>query len=459
MITKFIDRENELKFLNEKWNSPGFEFIPIYGRRRIGKTELAKQFSKDKPTIYYLASSGTKKENITSFKGCAKKIVNIDFLIDDWEQILKYISETVDKRTLIIIDEFPYLIESQKGMSSIFQRIIDLHLKDKNLFLILLGSSVGMMYREVLEYKAPLYGRRTGQINLNPLNFNACVKLLDKNIEESIMIYGICDGMPSYLNLFKEKKNFWSLLKENVIEVNSILREEPIFLLRQEFREPTVYMTILSSIAQGHTKLGQIIDYCGLKDKTGIMPYLYKLEYCGFIKKELPVVWGKKGVYKLSDFFMSFWFRFIKPDLSLPEEEILKNIKKQYNTYLGFVFEDICKQFLVSKKPFEFTAIGRQWGRIPKAPKGENTYEIDLVTLDEDSRTIGFFECKWMDLKVGDSLKILEELKEKAKCVDWCSDSRVEMFGLIGKKIRGKERLRAEGYLVWDLEDFSKIVI
>ena len=253
MITKFVNRGFELNALNEAYKKSGFHFYPFYGRRRIGKTELIKQFIKDKPHIYFLATEGTEKENIVNFKHAAKKIVDLDIVKDDFEEIFKYIIQQVTKKIIIVIDEFPFLTRANKTTSSLFQYIIDEYLSETNHFLILCGSSVGMMYKEVLGYKAPLYGRRTGQIELHPFKFQDVQTLLNKHIEECIQIYGICGGVPFYLKEFTEKKEFFQLIKEKVLSREAILNKEAIFLLREELDEISRYASILAAIALGHT--------------------------------------------------------------------------------------------------------------------------------------------------------------------------------------------------------------
>ena len=385
MVTKnFVDRKHELELLEKRYKSKKFEFIPIYGKRRVGKTELILQFIKNKDAIYFLATSGSKKENITKFKEAAAPVIDLSLVKDDWESIFEYITQKVKKRLIIVIDEFPYLIETEPGLSSIFQRIIDKILSKTNIFLILCGSSLSMMYKEVLTYKAPLYGRRTGQIHLQPLKFKDVVEFFPKkNLEEVIKIYSICGGMPAYLNEFRENKDLFQLIKEKILQKDAILREEPIFLLRMEFREPKTYFSILSAISLGYRSLGKIINYCGFSNKAGIMPYLYNLEYLEYIKREVPVTEterSKKGLYFIKDVFFDFWFKFIRPNLTLleqNEEYVLEKIKQEFNNHVSFIFEDVCKEFLIETKIFPFTKIGKWWHK---------DKEIDIVALNEQAK-------------------------------------------------------------------------
>ena len=449
MITDFKNREEELKTLNQEYKKTTFSFYPIYGRRRIGKTELIKQFIKNKPHIYYLATEGTEKENITNFKKAAENIINLSMIKDDFEEIFKYVKNTLKKRTIIVIDEFPFLTKANKAISSKFQRIIDLHLKKSNIFLILCGSSVSMMYKNILGYKAPLYGRRTGQIELKPFTFKNIKKILNKPTEECIKIYGICGGIPFYLKEFTEKKDIYKLINEKIFSNTSILNKEVIFLLREEIDEISRYASITTAVALGYTKLGEIMNYCGLKEKLNIAPYLNVLERIGIIEKETPITSKKraKGIYKIKDQFFRFYFHYIRPNESIIENDkqtALKILKKDYNSFLGNVFERISKEFIIAKhKP---TKIGSWWHK---------DKEIDIVAINEIKKQIIFLECKWKKINYNQTLKIIKDLKEKAKHVKWLNKSRKEKYGVIAKTIEKKNELRKKGFHVYDLNDWK----
>lgn len=451
MITKtFVDREEELSSLNERFRDDKFQFIPIYGRRRIGKTELILQFIRDKKAIYFLATAGTKKENIERFKAAAKHLVDLSPVKDDWEAIFGYIKNNLKERAIIVIDEFPYLVETERGLSSIFQASVDLHLKDSGIFLILCGSSLSMMYRDVLSYKAPLYGRRTGQIYLKELRFRDAINFFGKPLEEIISIYAICGGVPAYLNEFREKRPLFQLVEEKILAKNAVLREEVPFLLRQEFRDPKVYMAILSAISLGFRNLGKIISYCGLGSKTGIMPYLHALESLGHVKREVPVTESaraRKGLYFINDKFFEFWFKFVRRNYDLVERDAKKAMEKirpEFDGHVGSIFEDVCKEALFELETPTFTKIGRWWHR---------DEEIDIVALNEKEKQILFAECKWQS-KVN-AKKVLAALKEKAKLVEWHQGKRKEYYAVFAKSF--KEEFQEPNVMLFDLEELGRI--
>lgn len=454
----FVGRKQEIEFLSKAYEKDGFEFIPIYGRRRVGKTELILQFIKNKKAVYFLATSGTKNENIERFKAAAKNVIDLSFIRNEWEDIFEYIAKNTSERLVIAIDEFPYLVESEQGLSSIFQKIMDEHLKNSKIFLILCGSSLSMMWKEVLEYKAPLYGRRTGQIELKPFRFKEVMEFTGKGFEDSLKIYSVCGGVPAYLNEFQEKKELFELIKEKILSRNSVLNEETLFLLRQEFREPKVYMSILSALSLGLNSLGKIIAFCGFKDKAGIVPYLHNLESLHYIKRELPVTESprtKKGIYLINDKFFSFWFRFVRPNESIIEEnpeEAIKLIKKDFEMHVSRIFENVCKEAVPLMMPAKFQAIGKWWGKTPN-----NSEEIDIVALNEGTKEILFAECKWMNRKT--KLKDFFDLKAKIEYVDWNKEKRKDVFALFSRN--GFERKLVEyaeqnKIFLYDLKDLEK---
>lgn len=450
MITKFCNRKEELSFLNEKHESGKFQFIPIYGRRRIGKTELILQFIKDKRAIYFLATAGTKKENIGRFKAAARHLVDLSLVRDDWEAIFEYIKKNLGEGVVIVIDEFPYLVEAEEGLSSIFQASVDLHLKDSNLFLILCGSSLSMMYRDVLGHKAPLYGRRTGQIHLKELRFKDVTDFFEKPLDETIKIYAICGGVPAYLNEFGEKKPLFQLVEEKILAKNAVLREEVPSLLRQEFRDPKVYMAILSAISLGFRNLGKIVNYCGFENKTGIMPYLYALESLGHVRREVPVTEGarsRKGLYYINDKFFEFWFKFVRRNYDLVEQDTgkaMEKIKPEFEGHVGLVFEHVCKEVLLGSDVPTFTKVGKWWHK---------DREIDIVALNEVKKQILFAECKWQS-KV-DAEKVLQDLREKAELVGWHRDKREEHYAVFAKSFR--KEIREPNVVLFDLEQLGRI--
>jgi len=473
MSIKFTGRENELKFMEEEYNKEGFRFIPIYGRRRVGKTELIKQFIKNKRAIYYLADKSKENIQIDSLKKIASEVLQDELLnaldFKDFESLFKYISEKTGNykdKTIIVIDEFPYLIDINNAIPSIFQKIVDLYLSKSNVLLILCGSSVSLMERHVLSYKAPLYGRRTGQIDLKPFTFRESTKMLSgKNMEEIIKIYAITGGIPLYLNIMNEKGDVFKLIENKIVKKNEFLNIEAEFLLKEEFRTPHLYFSIMKALAIGKNKPNEIATYIN-EPVTSLPKYLETLERLNYVKRFFSLfdnpLKSKKSLYYLSDPYMQFWFRFIYPNKSYIEQEnykyVMNQIKREFNLFISRIFESIAMEFLIYKKIMDFDKIGNVWGIIPYAKKGRTTYEIDVLGINENTKEMIAVEVKWKDLGLKEVKEIIEELKEKVRYVDWFNNERKERLGIFAKKInkRAKEWLKENGYMCWDLQFLEK---
>lgn len=457
MFQQFINRDEELELLEERFRSGKPEFVVIYGRRRVGKTELVIHFIKNKPAIYFLAEEKRYADNLDEMKRVAA-----DFLTDEefkliafenWVQMFKSLSERIKERTVVIIDEFPYLVEENKGVPSEFQKIWDMHLsKSENIMLILVGSSIGMMER-LLGSKSPLFGRRTAQLEIKPVNIFHVGKFLPGyDMEDCIKVYGSSDGIPLYLKQFNAELNPIENIKNVFFRRDAMLYSEAEFLMKQEFREPANYFQILKAVAFGNTKQHEIVNYTNI-DKSIISKYIQNLEGIRIIRREYPVTERKESRkrtrYAFSDNYFRFWFRFIYPSKTLIErgsEAAFELTKKEYNTYLGGIFEKVAAEFLWKNAPFDFTKLGRWWHK---------AMEIDIVALNENTKDVFFFECKWRDMKEETARSILEVLKEKSRSVDWNNDTRKEHFGVFAKHIENKSGLEKDGYLAYDLKDLA----
>jgi AAA+ ATPase superfamily predicted ATPase len=423
----FKNREKELEVIREYLRSNKFELLIIYGRRRIGKTELILEATKNVKKIYYLATTEKNLERFYSL--CSKHFPEISKLKMDWEVLFDYLKDKVD---VIIIDEFQNLIEEDKNIISVFQSIVDLILKNSKVKLFLIGSSVSMITSHILSYKSPLYGRRTGSMEIGPISFFDLKKFFPNfNIEQLIEIFGFADGIPFYL--VKINKEFWSWLEEELKKKDTFLKDEVDFIMKYEFEDASTYKLILEAIAFGKTKINEIKDYIKVR-RTDITPYLKNLIEVKMVRRLVPITEKEKsrhGRYYISDNFLKFWFRYIYENLSSIEEGIfdVNSIKQNYNVYLGEVFEEVCRQFLIKNREriFPFTKIGKWWYK---------DKEIDIVAFNEQSKEILFCECKWKEEV--NAKEILQELKEKAQYVDWNKNERKEYYAIFAKNFKKK---------------------
>ncbi len=446
---KFVNREQELKEIRALLDSPRFELLIVYGRRRVGKTELIKTALSGRKAYYFLCSESN---NLAHFQ----QEFGLDHLRPDWEVILKALQNEI-----LIFDEFPYLVQEDKAILSTFQRVIDGFFRKSRTKMILLGSSVGMMEDYTLAYKSPLYGRKTAQLKVQPLNFVHLRTFFPKReLSELLEIFSFADGIPYYLQ--DVEGNFWPWLDKELQKKTSFLRDELRFLLKTEFKEIRTYQYLLEAIARGKSTFKEIKDYLSFTG-SDITPYLLTLERLEFIDRITPVVGKSKKIslYQIHDNFITFWYRYILPEYSSLEMGTLRGgeIRKKYPEYLGHVFERAVQETLIFDMqhqqkivPFSFTKIGRQWGKIPGAKAGENTYEIDVCATDQESGKILFGECKWKE-KV-DAESVLADLRKKAGFVPWKEGEEKKYYALFARSFKEKKP-SGRNVLLIDLDDIK----
>ena len=462
----FINRESELNHLEEEYSKDAPRFVVLYGRRRIGKTALIEEFGKNKKDfIYYLADQQTETQQIESFKEQIYEYTRDDFLLktrfDNWDQFFSYLTKVLplDKRLVIGIDEITYIIKSTPAFLSILQKYWDTFFSKTRIFLIVSGSLVGMMIRDVLNYDSPLYGRRTSQIHLKAFDFkHASMFLKNFKIEERVLLYSITGGVAKYLLLIEER-SVAEFIRKKIIEKEGFFYQESIFLLSQEFKNPNVYLSILKAIALGHTKLNEISNFVGIDGKK-VTRYLDVLQEIGIVMRLVPVtedpVRFRKGVYIIEDNFLNFWFRFVLPNRSRIElrdtKDLLGNIIDSMPDYASATFEQIGTEFLqgmerTGRLPAHFSQWGRWWDR---------ESEIDVVALDRETLDIFFCECKWQKRKIDtDEIK---HLIDKAPLVNWFSENRKEHFAFISKAGFTREAVefaQDNGVLLFELKDMD----
>ena len=435
---RFVNRQNELSFLEKTCRTKDFQFVPVYGRRRIGKTRLIQEFIKDKRAIYFLADSVSETEQLRNLGRIVGEYFNDSILTDagfrDWYQFFSYMREKQKTRLIFVIDEFPYLVNSNPAISSIFQKGIDEYLKQSNVFLILAGSSIGMMEKEVLFYKAPLYGRRTASLEVKEMAFDALEEFFpDKDFEELVKIYSVMGAIPAYIEKINPGHDIFRNIKELILSKGTFLYSEVEYILREELREPRNYFVILKAIAQGKRKLSEIINETGF-EKSLVARYLDILRSLGFVEKDIPVTEkypekSKQGLYRLHDKFFTFWFKFAFPNRNRLEIEnvdyVLKQIKDTFEHHISTIYEDVCMDIckdLMKDGLIQYTTIGKWWSK---------DEEIDIVALDEEQKTAYFGECKWSNKKVGDD--IYQDLLRKSQLVDWHKEMRKNKFILFSK--------------------------
>jgi hypothetical protein len=432
----FYDRDEELDALREEYETDRFSFAIVYGRRRVGKTELIKEFCDAHAHFYHLASQDSPKTQREKFvEELATHRGERTPRIEDWHEATDYLGEALtEEKQVVAIDEFPYLIESDETVLSAFQHLVDAVKDDSQSMLLLCGSSISIMESEVLGHESPLYGRRTTQIDLQPFSFEVASEVIDYSFEESIRSFAVTGGMPMYLTLFDYEKSLETNLAENHLSKTSILYDEPEFLLRTELRNPSRYMSILESIANGYTTPNEISGQTDV-DSGPLSRYLQRLRRLRLVEREVPVTAQKKktkrSVYTIADEFLRFWFRFVEPNRSgieqAPELVLENRILPDLDRFVSTAFEDICEEALwkLSRNgelDRSYGAIGRWW---------YGGHEIDLVGLNERSPAAIFGECKWTNTPVG--MDLAEDLRAKTDHVRWKNGEREQAYALFSK--------------------------
>lgn len=432
----FYGRKTELDKLEEMYKSGRFEFAVIYGRRRVGKTTLIREFVKGKKTIFFAASESTASDNLLSLSRCIGG-KNTAPIYRDFESALSAVFERAsDGRLIFVIDEFPYLAESYRGISSLLQILIDHNRENLALFLILCGSSMSFMENQVLGYQSPLYGRRTAQFKVLPFTFFESLPFFqDFEAVDKAVLYGVTGGIPEYLSKINLQKN----VRENIIGLflspSGHFFEEPSNLIKQELREPSTYNVIIESIACGATRLNEIATNSGLEGNK-CAKYLTSLMSLGLVSKEYPFgeTISKRSIYKLEDHMFRFWYRFVFTNMSaitaglasaVFENEVAPNL----NTYMGLIFENICKQWIFEQAkrnalPFFVGNAGRWWGTNSATHSQE---EIDIMAARKDEAL--FAECKWKNAMIG--MDVFRELKRKSQMFSY-KDFHLYIFAKTG---------------------------
>ena len=425
----FVDRVTELESLEKRFRGKKPEFIIVYGRRRVGKTALLQKFLKGKNSIYFLADFNP--ENFQTVRltevlyNYSKDPLLRTQALTSWDAIFSYFSKLAKKeRIVVILDEFPFLISVNPSIPSILQRYWDEHFSSTKIFLILCGSYISVMEQKVLGYKSPLYGRRTGQIMLQPFAFFEFMKFFrGANIKELIEYYSICGGIPAYINQFKGV-NIWGEIRHTILQPDAYLYNEIPFLLNEELREPRNYFAILQAIAFGKTKLNDISQIARL-ESSKVIRYLDILRDLRIVKRIVPSTEklphkSRKGLYKISDNFTKFWFRFVYPNRTYIESGnvdfvIKKKIKPVFDIYVSEVFEDVCIDFLRREKMY--AKIGKWWTK---------NVEMDIVGVTPEGE-FTFGECKWSKRPVG--IDILKETLNKIEFFK--SNNKVEKYDIV----------------------------
>ena len=426
----FIAREKELAVLQETYNKPGFQMTVIYGRRRVGKSRLITEFIKDKRASYYVASKTSLEDNVRKWgrqfiEDTAPDLAGVEF--NDLENFFRFVGNLCrDERLILALDEIPYIAESDTSFLSRFQVAIDTVLVTKNVYLIISGSAISFMEKEILSEKSPIFGRRTNQIFLQPFDYLDSAKFVPHySAEEKAIVYGVTGGVAKYLTLFDDSLSLDRNLIWHYFDTSGYLYEEPHNLLMQEFRTVNTYNSVIEACAGGANKVNEISDKT--HESTATLSYVLKnLMTIGVISKVYAITNEKnkkKVSYEITDGMYRFWYRFVpraKAAIEMGRGELYYNkyVKDKLHEYMGEIFEYICRHYVLLKGldgelNCLVTNTGKWWG----PGHDRKPTDIDVVGIDTLSNQAILGECKFknepIDKAVYDALMARRGLIDK----------------------------------------------
>jgi hypothetical protein len=418
---RFVGRKRELKALENAFQSHDSAFIPIYGRRRVGKSELIKNFIKDKKALYFLGKQAPARLQLREFLRNGALAFQQPLLeqasVDGWQRAISLVIEQVPDgaKIVLVMDEFQWTVEASPELPSVLQSFIDNGWEDGcKVCLIVCGSYLGFMEKRVLGEKSPLFGRRAGQIFLKPFSYLEAGKFHPKWSEtDKAKVFSICGGIPYYLNFFSQTDSIDANIRNNFLNEFSALAREPEFLLREELKELKKYFGILTALSTGAVTNREMASITGI-DERALFYYLNTLIELGYIIKHYPLTGAKANPkqvrYKLHDPLLRFWFRFIYPNGSAiyqmdQKRAFLNLIKPHLDAYFGTGYETLCREALSRLyQREELTCayeIGEYW---------DKDIQIDIVGYRQDG-IIDICECKWG--KISSMPQLLKELNSK----------------------------------------------
>lgn len=426
----FVSRERELALLNDLYQRPGAQFLILYGRRRIGKTALITRWGRGlaEPYLYWMASQTSATNQLRSFSQALFQFLNPEtavaptFSYLSWDAAFAEAARlAANQRVVIVLDEFTYVMQADSEAPSLLQKAWDHQLKQSNVFLILTGSLAGIMQRAALDYQAPLYGRATARLKLQPLSFGALAAMLPNyTSEQRVAVYAIAGGVPAYIELFDDALNILQNLQQRIVTPANVMLTDAVFLLHEQLDEPRNYIAVLEAIAAGYHRLTEIAAMAGI-NRSNISKYLAVLRELGYVERVVPATLrrpekSRKGRYVITDPYLRFYYRFLAPHRTAIEQGRIKQTTSLlYDHLLDFIgahtFEELCR---------DWVNWAAEMGEFPFLPERTGSFwskqaQVDVLAINWRSKDILLGECKWGQKAVGRS--VLQTLLDKTERV------------------------------------------
>lgn len=421
-----VDRQRELKELNGLLDGRSSRLVAVSGRRRLGKTTLLVHWAKTSghPYLYWVGSHFPSGVLLSQFSkkvwrhGNPGKHTPRQFSYESWAEAFEALAEACqgEQRHIIILDEFPYAVQSEPGLPSALQNAWDHALKFSNVCMALCGSHVGMMER-LLGADAPLYGRMAGPLRVRPLPFSAVKAFLPNySPEQRVAVYAILGGVPAYLEQFSDEISLLDNLRQNLFQDVGLFRNDPDYLIGEQVRDLTNYQAVLAAIASGARKPADIGLEAKLPHRSGVDPYLTQLVEMDYVRRELPVTvpphkrqTSRASRYILADNYLRFYFRFVRANLDLIAQELYDELERrlaeQLRAFVGMTtFEELCREWVLvqsrnGKLPFPVEQAGSHW---------DSKVQVDVVAISWREKALLLGEAKWQESRL--SRRIIREL-------------------------------------------------
>ena len=420
-MMNFHGRRKEAGMLQQAWRGDPSAFIPIYGRRRVGKSELIVHFMSDKRGIYFVGKRAPGDSQLQEFLETSARSLNEPLLaqvrVSGWKEALELVVKrwTGKSKLILALDEFQWMAEACPELPSVLQELWDRSwAKSGRVMLILCGSYLGFMEREVLGKRSPLYGRRTAQLLLRPFPYLEAAEFHSRySVTDQAKVYAICGGIPMYLLGFDPRQSVEQNIMAKFLDDTAVLAREPEFLLREELRDLMPYHAVLMALARGSTAPAQLAKATGI-DVRGLSYYLNTLMELGYVQRRYPLTGDKPSVksvrYALDDPLLRFWFRFVFPHQSVlrvlgPERGYTEIIKPEIDAYYGHCFERLSRECLPLLYRDEQVRSGFQIGEY-----WDKEVQVDVIGWREDNWT-DLCECKWSDITSWSNLEAELEAK------------------------------------------------
>lgn len=392
-----LGRTSELKYLNSYYDREGSRIVVVYGEKNVGKTALLDQFVQDKVYSYYRARSASLREQCYLWGAEIGSDENTIAKYPSFTEIFQALLDKTGEKKVIIIDEFQYIV---KAGSTFMKELTAFVNSNANIMVILCSSSIGWIENGMITRIGEAAHELSGFLKIRELGFEAIMEYFHGfSMEQCIEVYAVLGGMPGLWAHFDDKLSVRQNICGHVLDKNSFLYSEGQRIVEEELRETSVYNTILSAIAAGKHKLNDLFLHTGFS-RAKISVYLKNLMELELVEKVFSYdTEGKantqKGIYRITNHFVDFYFRFLYPNLSsleelTAEEFYAKYIAPAFRGYVAEYFKTVCKQHIEKwskwkRLPIEVDRIGEWVGKFGN---------IDLIAQDEEGKTlIGI--CNW----------------------------------------------------------------